>query len=336
YGCPNCGYSFCSKCLKRPMPVPRHAGKVLNVCLICYDKLSKLQASADADKVIDCEALPGVLVTKFSLAPPSKGAEGSASGADVLFDESPPSDELPEALVPSSSSSSAPHSKDHEDHIDENLDSALTKRMADYKRVDATDDEIRARLANLTGMPQKSSYDRKDLLLSTDQRNDQEKMRDLLAQFVEEAQLDQNVDQQRDDSISDIERRLRALRDTPVDSTSDAGPSRSQVGGDVDHEEEDDETLLQNIMKKYVEESRLPTVSQNEISPINSEVPSTGTEELPWCNICNEDAVLRCHGCGGELFCTQCYKECHDDDEEYRAHVKEKYTAPPKIEENHF
>lgn len=43
------------------MPVPRHGGKVLNVCLICYDKLSKLQAT---EKVIDVEALPGVLVTK--------------------------------------------------------------------------------------------------------------------------------------------------------------------------------------------------------------------------------------------------------------------------------
>jgi len=154
-------------------------------------------------------------------------------------------EELPQALVPSSSSS--PHSKDHKDHIDENLDSELTKRMQDYKRVDATDDEIRTRLANLTGMPHTKSYDKKDLLLSTDQRNDQEKMRDLLAQFVDEAQLDQNISRQRDDSISDIERRLRALRDTPVDS--DACPSRSQMESIADNEE-DDETLLQNILKK--------------------------------------------------------------------------------------
>jgi len=61
--------------------VPRHAGKVHNVCLICYDKLSKLQASADAEKVIDCDALPGILVTKMNLAPPSK----SSDGADALF-----------------------------------------------------------------------------------------------------------------------------------------------------------------------------------------------------------------------------------------------------------
>ncbi|XP_043063436.1 abscission/NoCut checkpoint regulator [Drosophila ficusphila] len=244
YGCPNCGYSFCSKCLKRPMPVPRHAGKVLNVCLICFDKLSKLQASADADKVVDCDALPGVLVTKYNLPPPSKS---TLEGADGLFDENLPIDELPEALVPiSETTSSTTHSKNHED-IDENLDSALTKRMQEYKKVDATDDEIRARLSNLTGLPHKANYDRKDLLLSTDQRNDQEKMRDLLAQFVEETHLDQQVDKQRDEGISDIERRLRALRDNPIDS--DAGPSRSQISTTMDNEEEDEETVLQNIMK---------------------------------------------------------------------------------------
>lgn len=86
---------------------------------------------------------------------------------------------------------------------------------------------------------------------------------------------------------------------------------------------------------QYVAESRLPEPSESEISPINTESPGN-TEELPWCNICNEDADFRCHGCGGELFCTLCYKECHDDDEEYRAHVKEKYSAPPKLKENHF
>lgn len=62
---------------------------------------------------------------------------------------------------------------------------------------------------------------------------------------------------------------------------------------------------------------------------------SSINEELPWCNICDEDAVYRCLGCDGELFCAQCYRECHDDDE-YRAHVKEKYSVPPKFKENHF
>ncbi|XP_016972089.1 uncharacterized protein LOC108039559 isoform X2 [Drosophila rhopaloa] len=320
------------------MPVPRHTGKVLNVCLICYDRLSKLQASADADKVIDCDALPGVLVTKWNLPNPSSPGLKTSEGADGFFDGTLLPEELPEALVPISktaatANSSTPSSKNHED-IDENLDSALTKRMQDYKRVDATDDEIRTRLANLTGMPHKTNYDKKDLLLSTDQRNDEEKMRDLLEQFVEETQLDQNVDKQRDESISEIERRLRALRDTPVDS--DAGPSTSHRTTTITDNEEDDETILKNIMKKYMDESKLSTMPANEMSENLVDVPNTGTEELPWCNICNEDADIRCQGCGGDLFCTQCFKECHDDDEDYRAHVKEKYKAPSNFKENHF
>ncbi|KAH8289537.1 hypothetical protein KR054_007113, partial [Drosophila jambulina] len=360
YGCPNCGYSFCAKCLKRPMPVPRHAGKVLNVCLICYDKLSKLQASADADKVVDCDALPGELVTKFHLAPPPKSASpmdgGLSEAADALLDKCLPSEDLAAVLVPTTGASSATsqaYAKNHEEDIDENLDSAISKRIENLKRVDATDDEIRARLANLSGMPHdRRNYDKKDLLLATDQRNDQEKIRDLLEQFMGESQLDQRVDQQRDDAISDIERRLRALRDAPID----AGGLPSISTPSDNEEDENDETVLQNTVKKvspyfiyqlfcttcpskqYLDEANLPAVASDEQTQLSSQVPSSSAavEELPWCNICNEDAVFRCQGCDGELFCGQCFKECHDDDEEYRQHVKVKYSAPPKFKENHF
>ncbi|XP_037932169.1 abscission/NoCut checkpoint regulator-like [Teleopsis dalmanni] len=83
YGCPNCGYSYCAKCLKRPMAVPRQGGKVLNVCLICYDKLSKLQAT---EKVIDCEALPGTIVTKPLLSQQKSETGIAAVAADSLFE----------------------------------------------------------------------------------------------------------------------------------------------------------------------------------------------------------------------------------------------------------
>lgn len=156
-------------------------------------------------------------------------------------------------LVPingASTSTSAAYSKNHEEDIDENLDSAISKRIQNLKRVDATDDEIRARLANLSGMPHERNYDKKDLLLSTDQRNDQEKIRDLLEQFMGESQLDQRVGEQRDEAISDIERRLRALRDAPIDGNA-GRPGTSNISTPSDNEEdENDEAILASVVKK--------------------------------------------------------------------------------------
>lgn len=37
-------------------------------------------------------------------------------------------------------------------------------------------------------------------------------------------------------------------------------------------------------------------------------------EELPFCEICNEDARMRCLGCK-YLFCKQCFKDHKDEDD---------------------
>lgn len=73
-----------------------------------------------------------------------------------------------------------------------------------------------------------------------------------------------------------------------------------------------------------MDEAALPSDS---ISPDEKEFlesipkpPKEESEELPWCTICNEDAILRCESCDNELFCKLCFKEVHDDDEEYLNH----------------
>ena len=51
-----------------------------------------------------------------------------------------------------------------------------------------------------------------------------------------------------------------------------------------------------------------PTHFENESSAENEE------KELPWCSICNADAIVRCvEGCDGDLYCSRCFKECHDE-----------------------
>ncbi|KAM7350012.1 abscission/NoCut checkpoint regulator [Cochliomyia hominivorax] len=343
YGCPNCGYSYCAKCLKRPVAVPRHNNKVLNVCLICYDKLSKIK---ETEKVIDVEALPGTIVTKANRGIVNE--EIVQKDINALLEVEPSAALVGEVLEPISPAkmTNSTHSSGENSDITENLDSAILQRLKNLKASDPSsfpsDDEIRARLSKLNGMPQKD-YSKKDLLLNTDQRTDQEKMNDLLAQFMGEAQLDKRIETERKDTLSDIERRLKALRDDPVTTTSGANAIVGATSPDTNtpsDNELDDETLLKGIMEKYLAEARLPEAPSSLETELAASVPpppaGVETEELPWCNICNEDAVFRCKGCDGELFCAQCYRECHDDDEEYRSHVKEPYSAPPKFKEDHF
>ncbi|XP_037024659.1 abscission/NoCut checkpoint regulator [Bradysia coprophila] len=53
-GCPSCGFSFCSKCLKKSLALPKFKGAEKKVCLSCYDKYTKNQlSSSDEPMEID-------------------------------------------------------------------------------------------------------------------------------------------------------------------------------------------------------------------------------------------------------------------------------------------
>lgn len=48
-GCPSCGFSFCTKCLKKSLALPKFNGTEKKVCLICYDKHTKSKQSTSGE-----------------------------------------------------------------------------------------------------------------------------------------------------------------------------------------------------------------------------------------------------------------------------------------------
>lgn len=67
----------------------------------------------------------------------------------------------------------------------------------------------------------------------------------------------------------------------------------------------------------------LPTTSSRDSLNPNDTTAYTNAEVETWCSICTDDATLRCLGCDGELYCTNCWMEGHKGEDagmEERAH----------------
>lgn len=203
----------------------------------------------------------------------------------------------------------------------DNLDEIIKKRLETLKQdrltnrnMKTSDTDIAIRIANLKGLDYKPAGNTADpsLLLSTDQRTDQEKIQDLVKQFMAETNLDDAVD-----PIRDIEKRLAILKGTNLDSNT------ATAANENSNSEDDDDTKVKKLVSKYLDEAALPvaaggsegtepaTLSSEEKEYLDSMDVTKQQDELPWCTICNEDADLRYEG---DLFCKACYKEIKEDE----------------------
>lgn len=189
--------------------------------------------------------------------------------------------------------------------------------------------DIEKRLAALKGVEHKDySAANNKVLFAKDTRSEQEKINDLLKQFVEEKTIDEEAKPEPSaiGTIEDIERRLAALRGQDLEKTKQQ----------IEQIEETEEEETSRIMKQYLEEAKLDEIALDpEEQEIIEGIPQApgqkkDSEELPFCEICNEDASLRCLECEN-LFCGSCFREFHDE-EDYKTHKTKPYQAPKSNE----
>lgn len=299
-GCPNCGFSFCTKCIRKTIAVPRLNGAKHKVCLKCFDLIKKQSAATSTS------ALP-----KLS--------------TDPVLDQPIPVEEVGTLPVVAHH-----HQPDCAVFAEEtgsggSTDDMIRQRLLTLKEdrlnsgsatatAPVTDESIAIRIANLKGVDYKPSAGRDALLLlSTDERTDAEKVHDLVGQFMAESKLDMAAD-----PIRDIERRLAALKEGGGSAVA-ANEQKKQKGSAEEGADDvvDDDEKVKRLVAMYMAEAALqpddvgPELTAEEKEFLNDMVVTKDQEELPWCTICNEDAELRYQG---DLFCKQCYKEIREDE----------------------
>ncbi|CAD0203957.1 unnamed protein product [Chrysodeixis includens] len=169
----------------------------------------------------------------------------------------------------------------------------------------SSDAEIQARLAKLRGIPIQISSS-KPYLPPPDTRTEEEQTNDLMKQYLEQTSIDTRYNDEFNGVISDIEGRMQRLK---------GGTSTPPNSKDQNVESEDEEGAVNKIVEKIKSEASL---EQDELCPAK-------VAELPFCEICNDDAQMRCLGCR-YLFCRTCFEEHRDDDDNCNRY--ESYNPP--------
>ncbi|XP_054153483.1 abscission/NoCut checkpoint regulator-like [Oppia nitens] len=215
---------------------------------------------------------------------------------------------------------------------DEEIEERLRRLKSDTSPPTQTTDQkaIEERLARLKGIdPNHYTMPPITVYHHHKHKTDSEKADQLMTQFCEELALNKRSrdsfgNSRRLSTDEDIERRLAKLKD-------ENNESQKQTNMEIDVDLDDTE-IEKRLIDRLLAECRLPTVPTLPLDPhildIDEEnIDDIGSDSLPWCQICNEDAVIKCHDCSGDLYCKECFVDFHDDSD-LKKHKTEPFRGP--------
>lgn len=125
---------------------------------------------------------------------------------------------------------------------------------------------------------------------SSDEENEDEQANKVLQRFLEEAKLDQKVEQ---DNV-----------EVKISNDQKKGKRRNNA-----------------------EDSQVPKGKPHKPKDSDSCSDYDDSDELPYCCICTEDATIRCRDCDLDLYCSRCFRESHQE-MEMTDHRTSPYKAP--------
>ncbi|XP_069682704.1 abscission/NoCut checkpoint regulator isoform X6 [Periplaneta americana] len=283
-GCPNCGFSYCSKCLKFKVSVPKLDGSEHKVCRMCLSALSENSEKAKSAEEEYCP--PESFLTRL------ESLENPARPPITLYRQNSRMQQLKKGL------------SQEDCEIAERLERLREERK---RQPIPSEEEVAKRLAILKGEEPDKMAAKKILNVvsgntsTTDDGNQDATLMDDVNTLMKDLEKEMTHGMHEMKELNkDIKKRQPAAKLKVMLSEEKQGEEREESS-----DEEVQETIQKVLDKIALEEE------ENKIALEDN--TEDQEEELPWCIICNENATVRCIDCDNDLYCKSCYIQGHNE-----------------------